>query len=71
MEMIMTTQTEINSAAQDLSRWKKFQSWLSIVTTAIDYDPQAHANATINTLKNEVVRLGIRVNELEERRDAS
>ena len=69
MEMIMTTQTEQAFTEQKSSRWQKFQAWLTIVTKAIDYDPQTHADATIKNLKNEVIRLGIRVNELEERRD--
>ena len=65
----MTIQTEEAFAEQNSSRWQKFQAWLTIVTKAIDYDPQAHADTTIKNLRNEVIRLGIRVNELEERRD--
>ena len=65
MEMTMTIQTETNSAVQGLSRWQKFQTWLTIVTKAIDYDPQAHTAATIKILRNDVERLGARVVDLE------
>ena len=65
MEMTMTTQTEANSALQNPSRWQKFQNWLAVLTELSDFDPQAHANATIRHLRGEVAQLGIRVKELE------
>ncbi len=67
--MTCTTSIQIESeiAQQNPSRWQKLQAWLTAFAGAVDYDPQAHTDATIRKLREEVARLETRVIELEER----
>lgn len=47
------------------SRWKKALDWVRTLEQAIDYDPLDHTNSTVKRLRQSVLQLEARVNELE------
>ncbi len=61
----MTGQIELAVEEQNPTRWQKIATWLTNFEEAINYDPQAHANARIKYLSERLERLESRVNELE------
>ncbi len=61
----MTEQIEFAIEEQNPTRWQKLLAWLTRFDEAMNYDPQAHANARIRYLSEGLERLESRVNELE------
>ena len=61
----MTGQIELAVEEQNPTRWQKIATWLTNFEEAMNYDPQAHANARIWYLSEGLERLESRVNELE------
>ena len=61
----MTGQIELAVEEQSPTRWQKIATWLTNCEEAMNYGPQAHANARIRYLSEGLERLESRVNELE------
>ena len=61
----MAGQIKNATTEQTPSGWQKLLAWLTTWVEAVDYNPQAHTDATIRHLREDVGRLETRVSELE------